>query len=115
MAGDFFTVPRIRFQGLYVFLVLAHERRRIVHFAVTAHPTRRGQLNKRAKRSPGMMHLNICFGIAIASSERACRSGEGDGHETSASGATVTMAACLRRTDDWDHSPQVPRSHDRIQ
>jgi putative transposase len=36
---DFFTVPTIRFQILYVFLVLAHERRRIVHFAVTAHPS----------------------------------------------------------------------------
>ncbi len=36
---DSFTVPTIRFQVLYVFLVLAHDRRRIVHFAVTAHPT----------------------------------------------------------------------------
>jgi transposase InsO family protein len=36
---DFFVVPTIRFQILYVFLVLAHERRRIVHFAVTAYPT----------------------------------------------------------------------------
>jgi putative transposase len=36
---DFFTVPTIRFQILYVFLVLAHDRRRIVHFAITAHPT----------------------------------------------------------------------------
>src|SRR3954454_9381826 len=36
---DFFTVPTIRFQILYVFLVLAHDRRRILHFAVTAHPT----------------------------------------------------------------------------
>jgi len=36
---DFFTVPTIRFQILYVFLVLAHERRRIVHFNVTTHPT----------------------------------------------------------------------------
>src|SRR6202790_3744503 len=36
---DFFTVPTIRFQVLYVFLVLAHERRRILHFNVTAHPT----------------------------------------------------------------------------
>src|SRR5678815_955625 len=36
---DFFTVPTIRFQVLYVFLVLAHHRRRIVHFGVTAHPT----------------------------------------------------------------------------
>ncbi len=36
---DFFTVSTIRFQVLYVFLVLAHDRRRIVHFNVTAHPT----------------------------------------------------------------------------
>jgi putative transposase len=36
---DFFTVPTIKFQILYVFLVLAHDRRRILHFAVTAHPT----------------------------------------------------------------------------
>jgi putative transposase len=36
---DFFTLPTIRFEVLYVFLVLAHERRRIVHFAATKHPT----------------------------------------------------------------------------
>ena len=36
---DFFTVPTIRFQILYVFLVLAHHRRKIIHFAVTTHPT----------------------------------------------------------------------------
>ena len=35
---DFFTLPTIRFQVLYVFLVLAHDRRRTVHFNVTAHP-----------------------------------------------------------------------------
>ena len=36
---DFFRVPTIRFQVLYVFVVLAHERRRILHFGVTACPT----------------------------------------------------------------------------
>jgi transposase InsO family protein len=36
---DFLTVPTVRFQVLYLFLVLAHDRRRILHFAVTAHPT----------------------------------------------------------------------------
>ena len=36
---DFFTVPTIRFQVLYVFLVLSHDRRRILHFNVTRHPT----------------------------------------------------------------------------
>jgi len=36
---DFFTVPTIHFHVLYVFLVLAHDRRRILHFNVTSHPT----------------------------------------------------------------------------
>src|SRR5881296_3420114 len=36
---DLFTVPTLRFQVLYVFLVLAHDRRRILHFGITAHPT----------------------------------------------------------------------------
>jgi hypothetical protein len=34
-----FTVPAIRFQVLYVFLVLAHDRRRVIHFNLTTHPT----------------------------------------------------------------------------
>ncbi|MBN1770171.1 MAG: integrase, partial [Deltaproteobacteria bacterium] len=36
---DFFTVPTIRFGVLYVFLVLAHDRRTIRHFNVTSNPT----------------------------------------------------------------------------
>ena len=36
---DFFVVPSVRFEVLYVLIVLAHERRRIVHFNVTANPT----------------------------------------------------------------------------
>jgi putative transposase len=36
---DFLTVPTVRFQVPHVFLVLAHDRRRVVYFNVTAHPT----------------------------------------------------------------------------
>jgi transposase InsO family protein len=36
---DFFTVPTATFRVLYVFLVLSHERRRVVHFNVTDSPT----------------------------------------------------------------------------
>jgi putative transposase len=36
---DFFTVPTATFRVLYVFLVLSHDRRRVVHFNVTANPT----------------------------------------------------------------------------
>ena len=38
---DFFTVPTVSFEVLFVFLVLAHDRRRVVHFNVTTNPTAR--------------------------------------------------------------------------
>jgi hypothetical protein len=36
---DFFTVPTITGRLLFVFVVLRHHRRQIVHFNVTEHPT----------------------------------------------------------------------------
>ncbi len=39
VAVDFFTVPAISFRVLFVFVVLAHHRRRHIHFNVTAHPS----------------------------------------------------------------------------
>ena len=37
-ACDFFTVPTVTFRVLYVFIVLRHDRRRVVHFNVTTNP-----------------------------------------------------------------------------
>ena len=39
VALDFFTVPTVNFKVLFVLVILAHERRRIVHFHITEHPT----------------------------------------------------------------------------
>jgi hypothetical protein len=36
---DFFTVPTAGLGVLFVFVVLAHHRRRVIHFNVTEHPT----------------------------------------------------------------------------
>jgi putative transposase len=36
---DFFTVPTAGLRVLFVFVVLAHHRRRVIHFNVTEHPT----------------------------------------------------------------------------
>jgi len=36
---DFFTVPTAHFHVLFVLVVLAHHRRRVLHFNVTEHPT----------------------------------------------------------------------------
>ena len=38
-ACDFFVVPTVTFRLLYCFVVLAHERRRLVHLNVTFHPS----------------------------------------------------------------------------
>ena len=38
-AMDFFAVPTITFSVLYGFFVISHDRRRILHFNVTRHPT----------------------------------------------------------------------------
>jgi putative transposase len=39
MAADLFVVPTVTFRLLFVLIILAHDRRRIVHVAVTDHPT----------------------------------------------------------------------------
>ena len=39
VAIDFFAVPTLTCRILFVFIVLAHDRRRIVHIDVTRHPT----------------------------------------------------------------------------
>ena len=36
---DFFTVPTLTGRVLFVLVLLTHHRRRIVHFAITEHPT----------------------------------------------------------------------------
>jgi hypothetical protein len=38
-AVDFLTVPTATFRVIYVFIVLSHDRRHIVHFNTTEHPT----------------------------------------------------------------------------
>ena len=39
IAIDFFTVPTATFRVLVVLVVLAHQRRRVLHLNVTEHPT----------------------------------------------------------------------------
>ena len=37
-ACDFFTVPTVTFRVLYVFIVMRHDRRQVVHFNITTNP-----------------------------------------------------------------------------
>jgi hypothetical protein len=39
VAVDFLVVPTIKFKLLFAFIVMAHDRRKVIHFNVTRHPT----------------------------------------------------------------------------
>jgi putative transposase len=49
---NFFVVPTVTFRVLYVFIVLAHDRRRLLHFNVTAHPTSEGTAQQMVEAFP---------------------------------------------------------------
>jgi hypothetical protein len=52
-ACDFFFVPTLTFKLLYGFVVLSHDRRRILHVAVTAHPTAEWTAQQLREAFPG--------------------------------------------------------------
>ena len=97
---DFFTVPTIRFQVLYVFLVLAHDRRRILHFGVTACPTAEWTAQQLREAFP----WETAPRYLLRDRDRGLRgAGEGDGHQTGARGAALALAASLPRAGDRHH------------
>ncbi len=65
VAVDFFIVPTATFKVLFVFLVFAHDRRRILHFNVTEHPPLNGRPSNWLKRFPSIRHRVICCGTAM--------------------------------------------------
>jgi hypothetical protein len=112
---DFFTVPTIRFEILYVFLVLAHERRRIVHFAVTAHPTAEWTAQQLREAFPWdsapqylLRDRDRIFGQDFVDQVNAM------GIKQGAFCAAISLAAGLCRTAHWFHSPRGSRPRDRV-
>jgi transposase InsO family protein len=53
MAADFFVVPTVTYRLLFVLVILAHQRRRVVHVAVTAHPTASWTAQQLREACPG--------------------------------------------------------------
>jgi len=51
-AIDFFTVPTVTFRVLFVFVVLSHKRRRVVHFGVTEHATQEWTMQRLREAFP---------------------------------------------------------------
>jgi putative transposase len=64
---DFFTVPTARLRVLFVLVVLAHHRRRVVHFNVTEHPPLTGPPSRSWRPSRTTPRRPISSAIATGS------------------------------------------------
>jgi len=82
---DFFTVPTVCFQILYIFVILNHSRRQVVHFAVTAHPTMAWVIQQLREAMPFGQQRSYLF--------RASRRGRG-GSLTKTEPAFALTAPC---------------------
>ena len=67
---DFFTVPTATFRVLFVFVILSHDRRRIVHLNVTDHPTAAWTRQQIREAFPDQTARRICYGIATVATDR---------------------------------------------
>jgi len=101
IAVDFFTVPTIGFPVLFVFLVLEHQRRRVLHFGVTEHPTAEwtGQQVIEAFSERDARRYLLRDRDSIYGSEFRGR-GSGSGHERSRHRTPKSLAECVCGTAD---------------
>jgi hypothetical protein len=69
VSADFFVVPTVTFRLLFVFLVLSHDRRRVVHFGVTASPTAEWTAQQLVDAFPWESAPRYCFATAMVAME----------------------------------------------
>jgi hypothetical protein len=70
-AVDLFVVPTIGFKLLYCLIVLDHGRRKLIHHAVTAHPTAEWIAQQIIEAFPWMKRQDIWCEIAMQSMARS--------------------------------------------
>ena len=72
---DFFVVPTAMFKVLFVFVILAHERRRVVHINVTDAPTAQWTAQQLVEAFPCRLPRDTSCAIATGSTASSSRAG----------------------------------------
>src|SRR5437899_7010456 len=111
---DFFTVPTARRRVLFVFVVLAHDRRRVLHFNVTGHPTAAWTTQQIVEAFPddsAPSYLPPRPRLGLRS--RVPATPQGQGRRRSPDGAPQPMAEPLRGAAHRLHPARVPESRRR--
>jgi putative transposase len=115
MAADLFVVPTITFRLRFVLVILGHDRRRIVHVAITEHPTAAWTAQQLSERIPREQ------GTAVSPSRSRCGLGRGrdhhrlDEHPGGSYRPTIAVAECVRGTRHRLDPTGVPRSRHHVQ
>jgi len=65
VSTDFFTVPTVNLRVMFVFLVLVDDRRRVLHFGITEHPTSGWVAQQIMEPLPTGMQPDIRFETAM--------------------------------------------------
>ena len=112
-AIDFFTVPTATFRVLYCFVVLRHDRRQVIHFNVTAHPSAQWTAQQIVEAYP----FDEAPGYQIRDrdsiyGDKFRKTGQRLGHRRGSDCTSFTLAKSLLRTIDRIYSPRVLESHD---
>ena len=114
VALDFFVVPTVTHNVLFVLLILAHERRRVVHFNVTEHPTAQWTAQQVIDAFPWdeapryLRHdRDHIYGAAFRQQVRHM------GIEEVRHCPAKSMAEPLRRAADREYPARVPGPRDR--
>jgi len=113
---DLFTVPTVRFQVLHVFLVLARDQRRVLHFNATGQPMAEWtaeQLSQAFRWDTAPRYLRRDRGRIFG--DDFTRQVQDIGINEVPGGAALALATSLIGPRDRRHSPRVPGPRDRLQ
>src|SRR5579864_1277144 len=101
VSTDFFVVPTATFRLLFVFLVLSHDRRRLLHFGVTSHPTAEWTAGNWSRPSSGIVHHATCCAIATEFMASRSRQRPFHGDSRGAHRSPFPVAKSLLRAPHW--------------
>jgi putative transposase len=106
---DFFIVPTVTFKVLFVYVVLAHDRRRAVHINVTDTPTAQWTAQQLVEAFPWeiaprylLRDRDAVYGVVFSSRAQTLGIDE-------VKTAPRPLAESVRGAPHWDPAPRVPR------
>ena len=113
-AVDLFVVPTAFFKLLYGLVILGHERRQLLGFAVTAHPTARMDRLSSDRSFPLARFRVICSAIVTGALPLPTRAGYVRWASAISRGGTLTLAKRPRRALDRINQTGMHRPHHRV-